>query len=151
MPAHNLKDWIEIILAVAALAGLGLLVMEIRQNNEMLRAQARTERAQIRLDAYDVILNNPHLSEAAQRSRNGEELTAVEQSLLRTHAFQILTRWQYVYVEYREGLLDYESLPIQDWRGVMAANSHVRSVWVDSSQDSFRSDFVEFMNAEIVR
>ena len=150
MTSKDFRAWIEAIAGIAALAGLGLLVLEIRQNNELLRAQARAERAQIRLGAYDVILNNPQILDATQKSRNGEELSSVELSLLRTQAFQVLTRWQYVYGEYQEGLIDRDSLPIRNWRGVMANNKHIRQVWDNSSLDSFRPDFVEFINAEVV-
>ena len=147
----KLREKLEALAALAALAGLGLLVLEIQQNNELLRAQARAERAQIRLDAYDVLLNNPYLAEAARKSRTGGELSELDQSLLRTHAFQLLTRWQFVFTEYRAGLLDRESLPIESWRAIMAGTSHVRKVWDDSSEDNFRSDFVEFMNSEVIR
>jgi hypothetical protein len=141
----KVNRWLALASSLAIIAGILFLAFELKQNNDLLRAQVRLERANVRIDAYSQQLTNPALLQATLKSRNGETLNAAEQELLVYLSMQIFTRWEYVIGEYNEGLLTQDSVPIEDWRRVVNENPHMKVTWDRRGHESFRPGFVQFM------
>ena len=129
MDHDKVNRWLALASSLAVIAGILFLAFELKQNNDLLRAQVRLERANVRIDAYSQQLTNPALLQATLKSRNGETLNAAEQELLVYLSMQIFTRWEYVIGEYNEGLLTQDSVPIEDWRRVVNENPHMKVTW----------------------
>ena len=145
MDHDKVNRWLALASSLAVIAGILFLAFELKQNNDLLRAQVRLERANVRIDAYGQQLTNPALLQATLKSRSGETLNATEQELLVYLSMQIFTRWEYVIGEYNEGLLTQDSVPIEDWRRVVNENPHMKVAWDRRGHESFRPDIVQFM------
>jgi len=135
---------------VGVIAGIVFLAVEIQQNNELLAAQARTARHEIRLDAIQAIYNNPELAEVIRKARSGEPLTSTEEFMVERYQRQMLLNWQFVFVEYQNGLLDEQDLIASAWRDAVETFPGLREHWERSKEANFRADFVAFMDRDIV-
>ncbi len=103
---------ISIVANVGVIGGIGLLALELAQNNELLTAQARSSRAAIRNEIRTIYLENPDLIEVLYQAQRGETLTEEENYQLRSLMAITLNNLQYVYVEYQEGLISEEDLGV---------------------------------------
>ena len=141
---------ITILANIGVIAGIVFLAVELQQNNALLDAQARATRAQVRINATDVILNNPELIRALVKQQNGESLSQVDQMYLTQQADGLMVRWEYVYGEFQEGLIEEESVPVENWRYVFAAYPDLAKRWEEIGRFSYHPDFVQFMEENVV-
>ena len=141
---------ISIVANVGVIGGIGLLALELAQNNELLTAQARSSRAAIRNEIRTIYLENPDLIEVLYRAQRGKTLTEEENYQLRSLMAVTLNNLQYVYVEYQEGLISEEDLGVFGWRRVYH-NQYpgMPALWADI-QGAYRTDFVEFFEENVV-
>ena len=135
---------------LGVIASVVFLALEINQNTTLLEAEARTARAQIRIDAYDHLANNADLIRARIKDRNGETLTEFDEQLLRSSTLAMLTRWQYVFGEWQAGLLQEDELPVADWRISIMGSPVNHKTWEEVGRVSFKPDFVDWMESNVV-
>jgi len=102
----RLVKWLTIGANLGVLLGLLLLIAELAQNREMMRAQIRHEMATGIVDLLQTPANNDQLAGVLLRGINGEELKPTEmfQFELRTNA--LFRYWEDVHYQYRNGLYD---------------------------------------------
>lgn len=107
------------IVAIAAnlgvIVGIVFLVIEIRQNNRHLAAQARYALRQYRSDIADSMIL-PHVLEATHKWARGETLSAEERTAGLMVAIKAVELWEWQYGEYAAGMLRKEELPVGAWR-----------------------------------
>ncbi len=141
---------ISIVANVGVIGGIGLLALELAQNNQLLTAQARSSRAAIRNEIRTIYLENPDLIEVLYHARRGETLTEEENYQLRSLMAITLNNLQYVYVEYQEGLISEEDLGVFGWRRLYH-NQYpgMPALWADI-QGTYRTDFVEYFEENVV-
>ena len=84
MQRPDLAQAIQILANIGVIAGILFLAIELRQNNEVLNAQARLQRAQTRIDGMTETLGNPDLIRARATDARRAELTAEQSQLLQT-------------------------------------------------------------------
>lgn len=145
MDYEKVNRWLTLAANLAVIAGILFLAFELKQNNDLVRAEVRLERAKIRIDAYGQRVSSDAALQANVRSRSGEALNAAETELLESLAMQSYTRWEYVVGEYNEGLLSWESVPIEDWRRVVSENPYMVTTWRHRGHKGFDPGFVEFV------
>lgn len=106
MDSERLTRWLTLGANLAVLVGILLLVVELNQNRDMMRAQIRHELASGIVDLLQVAASNEQLADVMFRAHSGEELTPRElfQFQLRTNA--LFRYWENVHYQYREGLYD---------------------------------------------
>ena len=150
MKKLDLGQTINTLANVGVIAGIIFLGIELRQNNTLLGAQARATRAQVRMDGGALVLSNPHLINIEAKQLNGESLSLTDQMTLAQLADGIFVRWEYVYGELREGLIDAESLPVQNWRNFVESRPHMREQWEENGRFSYHPDFVRWMDENVV-
>ena len=150
MKKIDLGQLLSILANVGVIVGIAFLAFELRQNNALLGAQARTARASIPIDASNITVGTPELWRALMKDRSGHDLTAGEEFLLQEWHWGTLIRWQYVFGEYEAGLLEREDLPTEQWRFTFMTNSEMAEFWEDRKDAAFRSDFVEFMEVDVI-
>ena len=148
-PSWIWKETAEVIGVLGIIAGIFFLGFELRQNNELLQAQARSDREVVRREAFQRYLDNPALIEATVKARNGEPLTDQEADLLTVSSRATLWAWRYIYNEYREGLLDEAALPIVGWQVVFEDSPALSETW-SAEKIQFEPEFVEWMERTIV-
>ncbi len=106
MDSDRLNRRLTLIANFGVLIGIALLVCEIRQNHEMMRAQTRSEIAANAVDRLDFIAGNRELAEIIVRGNAGQELDAVDAVRLRFLRFGTFREWENTYYQHRQGLYD---------------------------------------------
>ena len=106
MKSDRLTRWITIGANLGVMIGLLLLIAELAQNRDMMRAQIRHELAMGIVNILQTPANNDQLADVLFRGISGEELTPTElyQFELRTNA--LFRYWEDVHYQYRAGLYD---------------------------------------------
>jgi uncharacterized protein (TIGR02246 family) len=146
----DLTQVIQILANVGVIAGIVFLAVELRQNNETLRAQVRLERAQTRTDGLTELANNPELVRARVKDASGAELTPEERHVIEAGWETLLTRWQYVHGEWQAGLVDLEDIPVEAWKRTMDAYPSFYRTWQNDKAIAFRPDFAAWMDRNVV-
>ena len=116
MKKLNLAQTLGLLANAGVIAGIVFLAVELRQNNDFMAAEARANRMDIRRGSILRTMNNPALRQAVIKVSNGETLNEDEQLLLDLEVEATLVDFQYVYLEYHSGLLDYTAIPAENWR-----------------------------------
>ena len=146
--------WREIAETIGVLGVIGSLIFvafEIRQNNELLAAEARANRHENRSqNSNRQFLENPHLAELILKSNNGQQLTDIEQYTIERFFNQTLLDFQFVYVEYQRGQFDEQDLAIAAMKSGFDSNVGMPQYWKGAAKKHFRPDFVQWMNDNIV-
>ncbi len=95
-----------ILANVGVLIGILLLVYELNQNREMMRAQTRNEMAQGLVFLATQNLNDPDWADLRRRGDSGEELATAELYQYVPYLFSWFRFWENQHYQYRLGLYD---------------------------------------------
>jgi hypothetical protein len=145
------KETAEIIGVLGVIGSLIFVAFEIRQNNELLAAEARANRHENRSqNSNRQFLENPHLAELIVRADGGASLTEVEQYTIERYFDQMLLDFQFVFVEYQRGQFDDQDLAIALMKNGFYRTSGMQRYWNEYAEKHFRPDFVLWMNEHIV-
>ena len=106
MQAENRGRWITVAANLGVVVGLLLLVIEIGQNRDLMRAQIRHELATVIHDQMMAIAQNPQLASVIRRGDAGETLSPDEFAQFRLRQDALFRYWENVHYQYREGLYD---------------------------------------------
>jgi hypothetical protein len=150
MKKIDIGQLVQTLANVGVIASIVFLAIQVQQNSNVQRAQARALRAQIRIDGSMARATNPELLAALMKQRRGEPRTEIEEMLLEVDARVALIGWQYIYGEFREGLIEDVDVPIEDWRRAFSRNPSFARIWQQDSRVSFRPDFAAWMNENVV-
>ena len=150
MKKLDLGQTVTILANVGIIAGIVFLGIELQQNNALLGAQARATRAQVRMDGTDLLVSTPELMRAFAREQSGESLSELDQMYLNYAALGTFVRWEYVYGEFREGLIEEDSVPVENWRYVFRTAPTMAKQWEAIGRFSFHPDFVQWMDENVV-
>lgn len=131
MKSDRLTRWITIGANLGVMIGLLLLIAELAQNRDMMRAQIRHELAMGIVNLLQTPANNDQLADVLFRGISGEELTPTElfQFELRTNA--LFRYWEDVHYQYRAGLYDDSEFERQRdaWRASLARSQLSVGYW----------------------
>ena len=121
MKAERLNRWLTLGANLGVLAGIGLLVFELGQNREMMRAQTRNEVAVQLVDLMSHVSTNPALASLLTRASSGEALTPAETTQLNHRHIAMFRYFENVHYQYRQGLYDESEFSTQQeaWRRFM--------------------------------
>ena len=106
---------ISIAANIGVIGGIVLLVLEVRQNNKFLAAQARYSLRQYRSDIADTLML-PHVIEATYKLAAGEKITPMQRGAAHMVAIKAIELWEWQYGEYAAGMLQRHELPVGSWR-----------------------------------
>ena len=110
MKKIDLGQTISILANLGVIAGIVFLAVELRQNNQLLQAEAIGTVLETRLGRQELILNNPHLIAIVQKNEKGEPLTEEEHTIIETMHNRGLIGWQKDYFLFQQGILSEEYL-----------------------------------------
>ena len=111
----DIGQFVAIAANLGVIVGIVFLVVEIRQNNRHLAAQARYTLRQYRSDIADSLML-PHVLDATHRWARGEKLSDEERSTGLMVAIKMIELWEWQYGEYAAGMLHKDELPVGAWR-----------------------------------
>ena len=151
MKKIDLGQLVSTLANLGVIAGIVFLAMELRQNNDLMEAEARLNRSNQVRSTWDTMVYEPEMAELLVKDRNGVELTEAEQ--LRLSSFWMSTlyavQWQY------EELPD-PSVWLNPMRRNFAAYPSLRTTWHGggagsraAGQDAFDPDFVKFIEERV--
>lgn len=131
MESDRLARWLTIGANLGVLVGLLLLIAELNQNRDMMRAQIRHELAMGIVERLQTPANNYQLADVLFGGVSGDALTPGEafQVELRTNA--LFRYWEDVHYQYRVGLHDDVEFQRQRdaWRVSLERSQLARDYW----------------------
>lgn len=133
MDADRLNRWLTLGANLGVLVGIALLIVEIDQNRDMMRAQTRHDIAAGIVDLLLVPASNQQLAELMYRAENGGQLTPEESFQFKMRTNALLRYWEDVHYQYRVGLYDEVEFSRQKeaWRAAMIRSLGMRVYWCD--------------------
>jgi hypothetical protein len=128
---------------LGVIVGILLLVYELNQNREMMKAQTRNEMSQGLIHLFLEFSNDTETASIWRRGRAGEDLTEDEQTRFSLMTFSELRHHENVHYQYRNGLYDQTEYLAQRkaWRGLVFNNKGLVEIYC-SYRFSLSSEFV---------
>ena len=146
MDSDRLDKWLTLGANVGVLVGIILLVVELGQNRDMMRAQTRNEIARASLDVLNLTATSEKLSDVVVRSNSGGELTPAERLMYVTRSESVFRHFENVHYQYRQGL--YDEIEFQHhlftMKSVISRNPGLGAYWC-SNKEMFSAPFAEGM------
>jgi hypothetical protein len=131
MDSDRLARWLTLGANLGVLAGIILLIVELDQNRDMMRAQTRHELAMGIVNLLQVPTSNEQLADVMYRANSGDDITPRElyQFHLRTNA--LFRYWENVHYQYRVGLYDEIEFDKQPnaWKASMTHSARAVQYW----------------------
>ncbi len=150
MKKIDLGQTISIFANVGVIAGILFLAIELQQNNDLLSAQARAARIELKTSFEGSLYQNVELAEIIARAHANDELTDAEEIRLLWLGRRMLTSFQYVYSEYQQGMIEESAISTAEWRiAYHQLIPHMEEAW-SSYRDGLNPEFVRFMEENIV-
>ena len=106
MRFDQLNRWLTLGANLGVLAGILLLVFELVQSRELMRAQTRNEISAGIVELQMAVATNPQLSELLHRAASGEELSPEETTQFEHRANAMFRYYENVHYQHRQGLYD---------------------------------------------
>lgn len=98
--------WLPLVANVGALIGLLLVVVQLQQNRDLMRAQIRHELAMGIVELLNSPAGNSQLASVLRRGALGDQLTPDEEYQFHLRSNALLRYWENVHYQYRQGLYD---------------------------------------------
>jgi len=129
--SHWLTRWLTLGANVAVLVGIVLLIVELNQNREQMRAQTRHELAMGIVDLLQAPATNPQLADVLYRGVTGQPLTPTEQFQFELRTNALFRYWEDVHYQYRLGLYDDVEFERQRdaWSASMSRAERAQAYW----------------------
>jgi len=153
MNKSNLNDWLAPIANIAVIAGIVFLGIEVRQNNQLLRAEAVSALLDTRMILNQEVFSNKSVAELLAKNRRNEPLTDVELIRLQAGFSRMLMGWQRDYFLFQEGILseDYIRTNLPVMKGTLSPKELESYTHIDLWDEGWKllaaPDFKEFIEA----
>lgn len=144
MGSDRLNRWLTLGANVGVVIGIILLIVELNQNREMMRAEIRNEVARGLVDVLAQASNNPELADIFVRANQGLEISESESVILGWFHESNFRYWENSHYQYRAGLYDEEEFEkyLITIENVITGNPTMIEFFC-SSGEGFSSDFSE--------
>jgi hypothetical protein len=142
---------IQITANIGVIAGIAFLGFELRQNNELMEAEALATRTTFARSGWGYLIENPEVISLLVQDRNGEQLSAEEEFRLHAMWMQNLHSFEYLYFEdpgssdraagQRRNFATYRSLR-DAWNGTGNGSAQ-------AGKDNFDPRFIEWYDENV--
>jgi len=145
LDSDRLTKWLTFGANFGVLIGIILLIVELGQNREMMRAQTRSDIAAVSIGHYDTIAANHDLADIMRRARFGEDLDETETTRYLFVSLATIRNFENVHYQYRLGLFDEEEFvgELQGFSNLVKGSVGLTRIWCQfrtiTSQD-FRAE-----------
>ena len=142
-----LHRWLTLASNIAVLFGVVFVALEIRQNNDLMAAEARFNKASVSREAWQAVAENGDYADLLVRARRGEELSETDEYRATAHMMRYLINMEWMY---RELPADSpERNYMQQSLISSSTNPQFLRVWADG-KIWFSPAFVEMVEKEIL-
>jgi len=150
MNTDNVNKWLTLSANIGVVIGLVLLIIEIGQNTEMMRAQINQSRTDTAISEQQAVFNSDYIPALVAKRDKGEPFSEEEMIRYRTY-FRSGNRnqdnnlWQY-----NHGFLG-ENTPrsIRDFARVVIGGSEIGITTWDSQKYTYTDEYVAFVENAI--
>ena len=147
MKKIDLGQTLGVLANFGVLVGIALLVYELNQSRDMMRAQTRNElsRTVIELTQFS---SREDVRQATHKANSGERLTWEEEQLVHSWATNTLRFWENMHYQYRQGLYEEQEFQANfaDWRERLNNQSALRADFC-SNQEQLSVPFFQAAEA----
>lgn len=151
MKKPELGQTVAVLANLGVIAGIVFLAVELRQNNDLMRAAAR-DAQNIRVQNYtEQVYVVPGLAEIILKAHSGEPLTEAENLKLLTRQRRRILGMQAQLREYRQGTV--ETINLAGWRAWFYEGDFFNPRQIDTWDEiklSMDADFVEYVEENIL-
>ena len=143
----QVNRWLSLIANVGVFVGLILVVVELGQSREMMRAQTRNEVAVQLVDLLSQVAGDPQLAAVIHKAIAGENLDASEQQQFRHRVLAMLRYFENVHYQYRQELYDEAEFSAQEeaWRRFLS-DPPMATIWCEW-RATFSPEFTDSFNS----
>ena len=142
MEPNKVNHWLTLGANIGVLVGIALLVVELEQNREMIRAQTRNDISQQVANRLLAVSSNTQLANVKLGAETGRELTENEEHQYYLFLTATLRDWENIHYQYRHGLFDVNEYDAEKntWRLLVNKNKAFDSHWCQN-QPRFSPEF----------
>ena len=135
MDSDQLNRWLTLGANLGVLVGIVLLLVELDQNRDMMRAQTRHQLATALVELQIQTGTNQQLVELLDRADSGEELSDAEQRQVGYRFNALIRYWENVHYQYRQDLYDEVEFAKQReaWRATFDGGPAITRYWCNAS------------------
>jgi hypothetical protein len=106
MESDKVNRWLRLSANIGVLIGIALLVVELHQNREMIRAQTRNDISEQISNRLLSVGTSLQVASVMRRANNDEELTPDERTQFAYYQFATIRDWENIHYQYRQGTFD---------------------------------------------
>lgn len=132
---------------IGVIIGIALLALEIRQNNDLLAAQARMFGEENRMRDEILILENPELRSVLIKKNRLLETTPEDELLFDVFQSTVMNGWQATWLEYQAGFIEIDGY-VERWRDIFWYQEYSER-W-SQTKHRYRPEFVHWMDENIL-
>ena len=150
MNSEKLNNWLTLGANIGVLIGLVLLIIEIQQNTEMMRAQINQSRTEAAQSEQQATYNSDYMPAILTKVANGQELTEEEMRRFQPYIRSFNRNMDNQLWQYNQGLLG-SDIPRSirgAVRSVLGRNELTISVW-DAQKLGYTDEYVAFVEDAI--
>jgi len=131
MDSDKTNRWLTLGANIGVLIGIMLLVFELTENREMMRAQTRNDISRQIVDRLSMIANDSQASSMKRRAEVGEELSEDEEHQYFLMFVANIRDWENIHYQYRHGMFDENEFYAERtaWRFVISNNRAFLRNW----------------------
>ena len=99
MNTEPLHRWLTLSSNIAVLIGVVFVALEIRQNNDLMAAEARFNKVSMSRDAWQAMAENAEYADLLVRAGRGEKLSEADEYRVTAHNMRYLVNQDWLYRE----------------------------------------------------
>ncbi len=151
MDSDKANRWLTLGANIGVLIGIILLVVELDQNREMIRAQSRSDISRHISDHLALIGSNSQTASLMRRAEAGEELSADEEA----QQFYLFTSnkrmWENIHYQYRLGMFEEQEFEAERtaWRFLINKDKSFGNNWC-LTRRNYSPEFVAELESLLV-
>lgn len=144
---------IQIAANIGVIAGIVFLALQIRQNNDLLAAQAREALHASRRDINLLIASTPDLAQVIERMNSDAPLTASESLQVEALQRSVLVTMEWQFGEFRRGRLRLKDLHVEGWSATFAGAGTFGALYQAWEKWKLQTspEFVRFIEEHVTR
>ncbi len=150
MKKFDFGQAITILANFGVIAGIVFLALELRQNNQLMAAQARAFEIEMSRGFPLDVLQNSDVAAAITKHQSGQELTDIEETQVYFVGLRVLRSWQWEWGELQAGMLDEATFNVAGKRGAYLSNLSGIQQAFERTRRAFPPDFVQWMEENVV-
>lgn len=147
MDTEKLNSLLTLLANLGVLVGIFFLAIELRQNNELMEAEARFNRVSASKEAFNIQSTNGELAEIVVKVNNGQPLTEVELYRFESSHMRFLINMEWIFREMPEDSTDRK---YAERRLTVALSNDLRRKIYLTRIDDFDTDFVSWIEDNIL-